>query len=240
MSLSLQLDPIQRPGLMARDTVSRVIDGLEALRSLESMKGDRLRTPVVRRLSQSLFGDVRKLGKARILETCGRLLETRDTEARLIAFDWAFRCRRAFTVEDFETFERWVGEYVSGWGSCDDLCTHVLGAHVLAFPEVRERLRGWTDSETRWVRRAAAVALIYSVRRESPGPAYEIADLLLADPDDLVQKGYGWLLREVSRFDPEGVFEFVMNRRGAMPRTAFRYAIEKLEPELHRVAMAKN
>lgn len=225
---------------MTRETVSRVLRNLETLRKPESMKGNRLRTPVVRRLSQSLFGEVRSLGKARIFETCEHLLEARDSDARLIAFDWAFRCRRAFTVEDFARFERWVGEYVDGWGSCDDHCTHALGAIVHSLPEVRERLKDWTDSESRWYRRAAAVALIYSVRRQASDPAFEIADLLLQDPDDLVQKGYGWLLKEVSRFHPDEVFEFVMDRRRAMPRTAFRYAIEKLSPDLRCEAMARN
>lgn len=225
---------------MTGNTVIRVLQGLEALRTPESMKGDRLRTPEVRRLSQSLFREVRGLAKSDILSLCEDLLETRDGDARTIAFDWAFRCRKALESEDLAVFERWLGAHVNGWGSCDDLCVHALGSLVHAFPETQEQLKIWTESGNRWFRRASAVALIYSVRRHAPGSAFEIADRLLSDPDDLVQKGYGWLLKEVSRFHPEEVFEFVMDRRNGMPRTAFRYAIEKLSPDLRRVAMAKS
>ena len=203
------------------------------------MKGLRIRTPAVRRLSQSLYPEVRGFGKARIFEVCGRLLETGNPDARIVAFDWAFRCRNAFSKEDFDLFERWFGMHIDGWGSCDDLCTHALGALVHAFPATQEQLKGWAGSGNRWFRRGAAVALIYSARREAPGAAFEMADRLLEDPDDLVQKGYGWLLKEVSRFDPQGVFDFVMDRRDSMPRTAFRYAIEKLSPDLRRTAMVR-
>ena len=225
--------------VMSEDTVRRVFHGLEALREPASMKGLRLRTPAVRRLSQSIYPEVRRLGKARILGICEHLLETWNSDARVIAFDWAFRCRDAFCEEDFARFERWLGVHVDGWGSCDDLCTHALGALIYAFPATQDQLKGWTESDNRWFRRGAAVALIYSVRRHTPIAAFEMADRMLEDSDDLVQKGYGWLLKEVSKSDPRGVLDFVMARRDVMPRTAFRYAIEKLSPDLRRAAMAR-
>jgi len=90
------------------------------------------------------------------------------------------------------------------------------------------------------MRRAAAVVLIYAVRRDAlHKEAFEIADLLLIDRDDMVQKGYGWLLKEVSNRDPQPVFEYVMSRKRSMPRTALRYAIEKLDPDLRQRAMAR-
>jgi hypothetical protein len=54
---------------------------------------------------------------------------------KVIAFDWAYRLRRQYALQDFERFERWLETYVNGWGSCDDLCTHALGEHLRRFPE---------------------------------------------------------------------------------------------------------
>jgi 3-methyladenine DNA glycosylase AlkD len=62
---------------------------------------------------------------------------------------------------------------------------------------------------------------------------------LLSDTDDMVQKGYGWLLKEASKPHQQQVFEFVMQRKAAMPRTAIRYAIEKMPPGLKQKAMKK-
>jgi 3-methyladenine DNA glycosylase AlkD len=67
----------------------------------------------------------------------------------------------------------------------------------------------------------------------------EIADSLLEDRDDLVQKGYGWMLKEASRLHQKEVFDYVMRKKTAMPRTALRYAIEKMPAELRQRAMEK-
>jgi 3-methyladenine DNA glycosylase AlkD len=68
---------------------------------------------------------------------------------------------------------------------------------------------------------------------------FSLADLLLTDRDDMVQKGYGWMLKSCSQAHQEEVFRYVMERKEKMPRTALRYAIEKMPAELKIRAMAK-
>jgi 3-methyladenine DNA glycosylase AlkD len=68
----------------------------------------------------------------------------------------------------------------------------------------------------------------------------EIADLLLTDSDDMVRKGYGWLLKEASRKHTGEVFAYVMKNKRAMPRTALRYAIELMPKDLRAEAMMKD
>ena len=70
--------------------------------------------------------------------------------------------------------------------------------------------------------------------------AFEISDMLLQDPDDMVQKGYGWLLKEESRKHQKEVFEYVLRNRYVMPRTALRYAIELMPKALKAEAMKKD
>lgn len=67
-----------------------------------------------------------------------------------------------------------------------------------------------------------------------------IADLLLPDNDDMVQKGYGWLLKEASRKHQKEIFDYVMLHRKCMPRTALRYAIELMPKEMKADAMRKD
>jgi 3-methyladenine DNA glycosylase AlkD len=69
--------------------------------------------------------------------------------------------------------------------------------------------------------------------------AFAISGILLHDEDDLVQKGYGWLLKEASRLHQKEVFDYVMKNKTTMPRTALRYAIEKMPQDLRRKAMEK-
>lgn len=196
-------------------------------------------SPIVRKLSSEFFQKVKKKPKQEILQLCDDLLESGYSEERTIAFDWAFRLRKMYEKSDFQLLEAWLTEHVHGWGACDDLCTHALGAFICQFPEFIQKTREWTRSKNRWVRRASAVCLIYSVRRkEHLGDVLETADALLTDQDIMVQKGYGWMLKEASNHYPKEVFDYVMKNRREMPRTALRYAIEKLSPE-HRIEAMK-
>ncbi len=90
------------------------------------------------------------------------------------------------------------------------------------------------------MRRAATVSLILPARSGKFLPlVFDLADLMLLDKQDMVQKGYGWLLKEASHQHQQEVFEFVLARRASMPRTALRYAIEKMPPALRARAMEK-
>jgi 3-methyladenine DNA glycosylase AlkD len=128
--------------------------------------------------------------------------------------------------------------YIDNWAKCDTLCNHSIGDFVGKYPEFIGRLKEWTSSGNRWLRRGAAVSLIIPARQGKFLPElFEIAGRLLKDGDDLVQKGYGWMLKAASQSHQEEVFSFVMENKREMPRTALRYAIEKMPPELRAEAM---
>jgi 3-methyladenine DNA glycosylase AlkD len=110
----------------------------------------------------------------------------------------------------------------------------------MKYPEPAERLFDWTCSDNRWVKRGSAVTLIIPARRGLYLPlVFRIADALLQDADDMVQKGYGWMLKAAAEAHEQEVFDFVTERRAVMPRTALRYAIEKMPQEKRKLAMSK-
>ena len=57
---------------------------------------------------------------------------------------------------------------------------------------------------------------------------FDIADKLLLDKDNLVLKVYGWMLKEAGKTHPGEVYDYVIRNKARMPRTALRYAIEKI------------
>ena len=137
-------------------------------------------------------------------------------------------------------FEKWVNEYVSNWASCDTLCNHTLGAFLEMYPHYAEHLKGWTGSPNRWVKRAAAVSFILPARKGLfKEEIFAIADRLLLDADDMVQKGYGWMLKSLADAYQDDVYRYVLSKRAVMPRTALRYAIEKMPEEKRREAMKR-
>ena len=206
----------------------------------EKIKNYGVRIPIARKISRKYFAEVRDLGKDQVFSLCEKLLKSGYNEEGTIAFDWSFRFRNEYKKKDFIVFESWLKKYVSNWGKCDDFCTHAFGYFILHFPELLPKLKVWAKSKNRWMRRGSAVVLIYPVRkRKYLDKVFEIADILLLDKDDLVQKGYGWMLKEASNLYPRDVFNYVMKNKKEMPRTALRYAIEKLPDCMKRRAMKR-
>ena len=108
------------------------------------------------------------------------------------------------------------------------------------FPKAIDEIKKWAGYENRWMQRAAAVSLIIPARNgKYLDDIFYIADILLTSSDDMVQKGYGWMLKEASKTHRKEVYEFVLDRRQVMPRTALRYAIEKMPEEMRKEAMKK-
>ncbi|MCD4656633.1 MAG: DNA alkylation repair protein [Planctomycetes bacterium] len=199
-----------------------------------------VRVPDVRKISSEFYKHVKNMQKSDIYEICEKLMQSGFSEEKIIAFDWTYRQKKYFTHEDFDVFESWIEKYVKSWADCDDFCGHALGYLIFMHETLVKNLASWTKSNNRWLRRASAVSLIYSVRRDKYHvDAFKISELLLLDEDDLVQKGYGWLLKEISNLNTDAVFEFVFSRRDKMPRTALRYAIEKMPPILKKEAMKR-
>lgn len=199
-----------------------------------------VKTPVFRKITQKYFSAIQDRPKQEIFGLCEKLLESGFMEELGVAFDWAFRLRDKFEKKDFAILESWLKKHVTNWGVCDNLCCRALGYFIYKFPEYFPKVKKWAVSKNRWVRRASAVVLIYSIqKKKSLAPVFEIADILVLDKDDMVQKGYGWMLKVASNHEPNKVFEYVMRHKREMPRTALRYAIEKLSPDLRKQAMAK-
>lgn len=199
-----------------------------------------IRTAIVNRLAREFYQRIKEKPKAEIFALCEELWRSGMLEESFVACEWSERQRRRYEAEDFKVFERWVKQYVSNWASCDTLCNHTVGNFLEDFPQFLTRLRDWARSENRWVRRAAAVSLIVPARKGIfLEDIFSIADILLRDEDDLVRKGYGWMLKAASQAHLDEVFDYVMKYKPAMPRTALRYAIEKMPEEMRQMAMEK-
>ncbi len=199
-----------------------------------------LKASVLRGISEACFRDIRGLSKPEILKICDELLAADERYFRFMAFEWALKIRKQYRKSDFPRFERWLRRHVDNWGACDSLCCGPIGHLVLASPDLAQRVRKWSSSRSRWLRRAAAVSLIVPVRnRLLLDAVFKTADLLLLDGDDMVQKGYGWMLKEASNCFPKEVFAYVIRHKAVMPRTALRYAIEKLPLAMRKKAIAR-
>jgi 3-methyladenine DNA glycosylase AlkD len=194
----------------------------------------------VTRIGKDFYKTVKGRPKSEIFGICEELWKSGFLEETFIACQWSYSVHKDYTREDFKTFEHWVDSYINNWASCDTFCNHNVGDFVMMFPEYVRELKRWALSDNRWKKRAAAVSLIVPARKGLfLHDIFEIADILLTDSDDMVQKGYGWMLKSASQAYQKEIFDFVVSRKAVMPRTALRYAIEKMPPELKKKAMER-
>ena len=206
----------------------------------EDVKLYGIKSADVSRISKEHYKNITDKSKSHIFSLCNELWKSGYMEESFVACNWAYNVRKQFEPDDFDIFEKWVSTYVGNWASCDTLCNHTVGTFVEMYPEYLSGLKKWAQSKNRWVKRASAVSLILPARRgKFLEDIFIIADILHSDKDDMVQKGYGWMLKAASEAHQKDVFNYVMRKKHTMPRTSLRYAIEKLPPELKAQAMAK-
>jgi 3-methyladenine DNA glycosylase AlkD len=199
-----------------------------------------VKVPTVTKIARKYWKEIKSRGKQQIFRVCEELFKSGICEEAFVVSNWIPQLRDRFEPADLAVFRRWIDTYITNWASCDGFCNHSLGDFIIKYPDMVDELRRWAQSENRWMRRAAAVSLIVPAKHgEFLEESLGIADLLLTDRDDMVQKGYGWLLKEASRHHQAEVFTYVMRKREGMPRTALRYAIELMPNERRNEAMKK-
>jgi len=206
----------------------------------EEVKYYGVKTIVVRKIANHFWKEIKACEKRDIYDLCEQLLISDYSEEAYIISYWLPKMTRQFEPEDWEIFKNWIDQYINNWAKCDSFCNHTMGNFLERFPRFIEELKEWTRLKNRWMRRAAAVSLIVPAKKgHFLKDVFEIADRLLLDEDDLVQKGYGWLLKVTSHTHQEEVFDYVMRNKHHMPRTALRYAIEKMPQSLREKAMKR-
>ncbi len=143
-----------------------------------------------------------------------------------------------FGDREFKLFESWL-DRISSWADHDALVHDLIAPMVVASSARAKAVFRWAKSRDRWHRRAACVALIRGTREKKFFPEIKkLSDALLADEDDMVQKGLGWLLRETAKFDAKRTVPYLMKIRERAPRLVLRTACETLPTALKRRILA--
>ena len=135
------------------------------------------------------------------------------------------------TKEDCVRFYLSHTDRINNWDLVDLSCYPLLGEWLL--DKDRTLLYDLARSgQTIWEQRIGIVSTMAFIRHGQVQDTFNISDILLHHPHDLIHKAVGWLLREAGKRDKAALDAFLQPRYRTMPRTMLRYAIEKYpEPE---------
>ncbi len=124
---------------------------------------------------------------------------------------------------------------VNNWDLVDASSPYIVGEHLLA--RSRKVLYRLAKSRNLWERRIAMVSTLAFIRRGEIADVFALAKLMLQDEHDLMHKATGWMLREAGKRSLPDLLAFLAAHYTALPRTALRYAIERLPEEQRRRAL---
>jgi 3-methyladenine DNA glycosylase AlkD len=127
--------------------------------------------------------------------------------------------------------------YINNWDLVDLSAPKIVGPYLDGGS--RALLYRLVRSKSLWERRIAILATFPYIRKGDFADALSISEKLLADDEDLMHKAVGWMLREVGKKDVTVLEGFLKKHHRKMPRTAFRYAIERF-PEAKRKKYLRN
>ena len=161
-----------------------------------------------------------------------QLLESDDHPVRVGAvsiMDWQARDRRTPVERRRELFDLYIRRHdrINTWDLVDRSAIHVVGEFLVDQP--RDILDVLARSTRPMERRTAILSTYAFIRRDQLDDTYRIAETLAKDPDDLVDKAVGWMLREAGKRDHDRLASFLEAHAATMPRVMLRYSIEKLD-----------
>ncbi len=116
-------------------------------------------------------------------------------------------------------------KFVNNWDLVDLSSDKIVGAYLMDKPKTV--LYKLCESKNLWERRIAMVATYHFIKNDEFEDALEVAQRLIEDEADLIQKAVGWMLREVGKRNEKLELEFLSKNYKKMGRTALRHAIEK-------------
>jgi 3-methyladenine DNA glycosylase AlkD len=118
---------------------------------------------------------------------------------------------------------------LNNWDFVDRAARNVIGEYLMDKP--RDILYQLAISENLWERRTAMVATHAFIRKNEIDDTFKIAEILVHDPEELVNKAVGSWVREAGKKDEKRLFDFLDKYIKTMPSTTFSYATERLDAE---------
>lgn len=163
-----------------------------------------------------------------------KLLKSKVHEERLISLlILVHNFKKADEKQQKEIYDFYLvnTQYINNWDLVDLSADKIVGGYLKA--KDRSILQKLARSKNIWERRISIISTFQFIKDlQEYEDTFAVADILLHDKHDLIQKAVGWMLREVGkRVSQEKEESFLQTRYKTMPRTMLRYAIERFSQE---------
>jgi len=183
------------------------------------------------------FGDVFNTAKefsGMSLLEINHLLDSDFYEVRMGAvsiMDFQAGSKKASAEKKKQLFDLYIHRHdcLNNWDFVDRAARNIVGEYLIDKP--RDILYDLAKSNDPWERRTAIVATHAFIRKNDLDDTFKIAEILVHDSNELINKAVGSWIREAGKKDEKRLLDFLEKHVKTMPSSTFSYAIEKLDPE---------
>lgn len=166
------------------------------------------------------------------LDQINKLLDSKFYEVRVGAvciMDFQARDKKITEKQRKELYTLYISKHkqINNWDMVDRSAPYVVGGYL--FDKSRAPLYKLAKSKNSCERRTAIVATYYFIRQNDIDETFKIAEVLVHDKDELVNKAVGSWVREAGKRNKGKLFDFLDAYAATMPRITLRYALEKLD-----------
>ena len=127
---------------------------------------------------------------------------------------------------------------INNWDLVDSSAYFIIGPWLQDKP--RKILFSLADSQLLWSRRIAIISTFHFIKNNDFSDTLKLSALFLNDPEDLIHKAVGWMLREIGKRDQTELKYFLSTHYKNMPRTMLRYSIEKFPEDIRKAYLKGN
>lgn len=167
----------------------------------------------------------KKMSKQELWPNAHALYAQEERECHYLAIDLLIRYGKLLSMEDMPLIEDMILQH-SWWDSVDALASNVVGLVLLRDkPELRPCVERWRASDELWLQRTALICQLKWRVEVDDDLLFETIDALTPSKEFFINKGAGWALRQLSKFRPDAVRDYLASREhhGLIVREGSKY-----------------
>lgn len=182
---------------------------------------------------REIFSLAKEYQQMPVIEVVKLLKENNDNYriGAVSILDWQARNKKTSNAEREKIYRAYIDnhKWIDNWGLVDRSAPYVVGGYL--YGKDKKPLYDLAKSENPMERRTAIVSTYFFIRKNEIEDTFKIAEILINDKDEYVQKAVGSWVREAGKRNEEKLKNFLVKHASKMPRITLRYAIEKFDKE---------
>lgn len=167
--------------------------------------------PFIARMAKDFKKANRDIDKGFVFELGKRLWDSEYHQEKTLAIKLLEQYSEHLDYESMPMLECMLSAS-AGWDHADGIANHLVDAALRKDRRTYEYLKNWSKSENFWMRRAALISQVI-LFREGKGDRklfLSMAEKMIEEKEFFIRKAIGWALREMSKTEPDAVFDFLM------------------------------